>query len=55
MRSASGRTAYVEHPLHRRYQDVMAAIGHAFLAEEPLGNAYAGRVLGADNVPEVHL
>ncbi|MGH8962663.1 MAG: acyl-CoA dehydrogenase [Jatrophihabitantaceae bacterium] len=55
MRSASGRTAYVEHPLHRRYQDVIAAIGHAFLVEEPLGNAYAGRVLGADNVPEVHL
>lgn len=55
MRAASGRTAFVDHPLHRRYQDVMAAIGHAFLVEEPLGNAYAGRRLGAGNVPEVHL
>jgi 3-hydroxy-9,10-secoandrosta-1,3,5(10)-triene-9,17-dione monooxygenase len=55
MRTASGRTAYVDHPLHRRLQDVMAAIGHAFLVDEPLGGAYAGRRLGASNVPEVHL
>jgi 3-hydroxy-9,10-secoandrosta-1,3,5(10)-triene-9,17-dione monooxygenase len=55
MRTASGRTAYVDHPLHRGYQDVMAAIGHAFLVEEPLGNAFAGRKLGSDNIPEVHL
>ena len=55
MRASSGRTAYVEHPLHRRYQDVMAAVGHAFLVEEPLGNAWAGRRLGAGNLPEVHL
>jgi 3-hydroxy-9,10-secoandrosta-1,3,5(10)-triene-9,17-dione monooxygenase len=55
MRTASGRTAFVDHPLHHRYQDAMAAIGHAFLVDEPLGNAYAGRVLGAANLPEVHL
>ncbi|MGI5232201.1 acyl-CoA dehydrogenase family protein [Actinoallomurus sp. CA-142502] len=55
MRTASGRAAYVDHPLHRAYQDVMAAIGHAFLVEEPLGNAFAGRRLGSGNLPEVHL
>ena len=55
MRTASGRTAYVDHPLHRKFQDLMAAIGHAFLVDEPLGNAYAGRKLGATNIPEVHL
>jgi 3-hydroxy-9,10-secoandrosta-1,3,5(10)-triene-9,17-dione monooxygenase len=55
MRTASGRTAYTDHPLHRAYQDVMAAIGHAFLVDEPLGNAFAGRRLGSDNLPEVHL
>lgn len=55
MRTASGRTAYVDHPLHRRYQDVMAAMGHAFLVADPLGNAFAGRKLGSDKYPEVHL
>lgn len=55
MRTASGRTAFVDHPLHRRYQDAMAATGHAFLVDEPLGNAYVGRVLGSVNLPEVHL
>lgn len=55
MRTASGRTAFTDHPLHRRYQDLIAASGHAFLADEPLGNAYAGRVLGSANLPEVHL
>ncbi|HET7139772.1 MAG TPA: hypothetical protein VFI36_06370 [Arthrobacter sp.] len=55
MRSASGRTAYVEHPLHGKFQDVMAASGHAFLFSDPLGRAYAGRKLGSTKVPEVHL
>jgi 3-hydroxy-9,10-secoandrosta-1,3,5(10)-triene-9,17-dione monooxygenase len=55
MRTASGRTAYVDHPLHRRYQDVMAAMGHAFLVADPLGNAFAARKLGSDHYPEVHL
>lgn len=55
MRSASGRTAYVEHPLHGKFQDVMSASGHAFLFSDPLGRAYAGRKLGSTNVPAVHL
>lgn len=55
MRSASGRTAYVEHPLHGKFQDVMSASGHAFLFSDPLGRAYAGRKLGSTKVPAVHL
>ncbi|SEG66104.1 3-hydroxy-9,10-secoandrosta-1,3,5(10)-triene-9,17-dione monooxygenase [Thermomonospora echinospora] len=55
MRASSGRTAYTDHPLHRRYQDVTAAIGHAFLLADPLGQAFAALRLGASNVPAVHL
>ncbi|WP_166870734.1 acyl-CoA dehydrogenase [Salinibacterium sp. ZJ450] len=55
MRSASGRTAYLDHPLHGKFQDVMAASGHAFLASDALGRAYAGRVLGSSKLPAVHL
>lgn len=55
MRSASGRTAYTDHPLHGKFQDVMAASGHAFLFSDTLGRAYAGRKLGSTKVPEVHL
>ena len=55
MRSASGRTAFIEHPLHGKFQDVMAASGHAFLFSDPLGRAYAGRKLGSTKVPAVHL
>ncbi|MDX6739646.1 hypothetical protein [Actinocorallia sp. A-T 12471] len=55
MRASSGRTAYTDHPLHRRYQDVTAAIGHAFLLADPLGQAYAALRLGAADVPGVHL
>jgi 3-hydroxy-9,10-secoandrosta-1,3,5(10)-triene-9,17-dione monooxygenase len=55
MRSASGRTAFSDHPLHGKFQDVMAASGHAFLFADSLGRAFAGRRLGSDKVPEVHL
>jgi 3-hydroxy-9,10-secoandrosta-1,3,5(10)-triene-9,17-dione monooxygenase len=55
MRVSSGRTAFTGHPLHRRFQDVTAAIGHAFLLAGPLGQAYAAMRLGADNAPAVHL
>ncbi|RSN66953.1 acyl-CoA dehydrogenase [Actinomadura sp. WAC 06369] len=55
MRASSGRTAYTDHPLHRRFQDVTAAIGHAFLLADPLGRAHGALALGADDVPAVHL
>ncbi|MFC5753668.1 flavin-dependent monooxygenase [Actinomadura rugatobispora] len=55
MRASSGRTAYTDHPLHRRFQDVTAAIGHAFLLADPLGQAAGALALGAENSPAVHL
>lgn len=55
MRTASGRTAFTDHPLHGKFQDVMAASGHAFLFSDTLARAFAGRRLGSTNIPEVHL
>lgn len=55
MRSASGRSAFLDHPLQSKFQDVIAASSHAFLYDDPLGRAWAGRHLGAENVVEVHL
>lgn len=55
MRSASGRSAFLDHPLQSKFQDVVAASGHAFLYDDPLGRAWAGRHLGAENLVEVHL
>ncbi|GAA3733397.1 3-hydroxy-9,10-secoandrosta-1,3,5(10)-triene-9,17-dione monooxygenase [Spinactinospora alkalitolerans] len=55
LRVSSGRTAYLDHPLHQRYQDVMAAVGHAFLVADPLGQTYAAIHLGSQNHPMTHL
>jgi 3-hydroxy-9,10-secoandrosta-1,3,5(10)-triene-9,17-dione monooxygenase len=55
MRCASGRSAFLDHPLQGKFQDVLAASSHAFLYDDPLGRAWAGRHLGAENVVEVHL
>ncbi|MFC5753672.1 hypothetical protein [Actinomadura rugatobispora] len=46
-RISSGRVAYLDHPLHSRYQDIVAALGHAFLVPDAVGLAYAARELGA--------
>ncbi|MER5179137.1 flavin-dependent monooxygenase [Streptomyces sp. NPDC002896] len=53
-RNSSGRVAYLDHPLHRRYQDIVTALGHAFLVPDAVGLAYAARALGA-TPPEVQL
>jgi len=55
MRKASGRTAFVDHPLHQKFQDVMAASGHAFLYTDSLAKAIGGRRLHSDLLPAVHL
>ncbi|MER5179133.1 acyl-CoA dehydrogenase family protein [Streptomyces sp. NPDC002896] len=55
MRASSGRVAYLDHPLHRRFQDVTAAVGHAFLLADPLGQAFSALHLGAEDRPGVHL
>jgi 3-hydroxy-9,10-secoandrosta-1,3,5(10)-triene-9,17-dione monooxygenase len=52
-RAASGRTAFVEHPLHSRFQDVQTALGHAFVVADPLARSVGGSLLGADNLEMV--
>ncbi|KQW47398.1 acyl-CoA dehydrogenase [Nocardioides sp. Root1257] len=55
MRVSSGRSAFLDHPLQAKYQDVVSASSHAFLYADPLARAWAGRHLGSDNPVEVHL
>ena len=45
--AASGRVIFLDHPLQRRFQDVQAAMGHAFLVPDPLAKAVGGSLLGA--------
>lgn len=54
MRAASGRSIYLDHPLQARFQDVQAALGHAFLVPDPLAKAVGGNLLGSDK-PELVL
>ncbi|MEU5879822.1 hypothetical protein [Spirillospora sp. NPDC047279] len=54
MRVASGRTVFVDHPLHRLYQDVIAELGHAFLVSDACGQYYGAALLGS-SAPEVML
>ena len=35
-RAASGRSIFDDHPLQRRFQDVLGALGHAYLVPDPL-------------------
>jgi 3-hydroxy-9,10-secoandrosta-1,3,5(10)-triene-9,17-dione monooxygenase len=53
-RAASGRTAFVDHPLHARFQDLQTGLGHAFLVPDPLAKAVGGELLGTDK-PELVL
>jgi 3-hydroxy-9,10-secoandrosta-1,3,5(10)-triene-9,17-dione monooxygenase len=54
MRVASGRTVFVDHPLHRTYQDVIAELGHAFLVSDGVGQYYGAALLDS-SAPEVML
>ncbi|HTW13729.1 MAG TPA: acyl-CoA dehydrogenase [Nocardioides sp.] len=54
MRVASGRTVFVDHPLHRIYQDVAAELGHAFLVSDAVGQYYGASLLNS-SAPEVML
>jgi 3-hydroxy-9,10-secoandrosta-1,3,5(10)-triene-9,17-dione monooxygenase len=47
-RAASGRTAFVDHPLHTRFQDLQTGLGHAFLVPDPLATAVGGELLGTE-------
>jgi 3-hydroxy-9,10-secoandrosta-1,3,5(10)-triene-9,17-dione monooxygenase len=46
-RVSSGRTAFVDHPLHRLFQDVTTELGHAFLSSDAVGQYYGASKLGA--------
>ncbi len=54
MRAASGRSVFLDHPLQRRYQDIQAGLGHAFLGPDPLAKAVGGALLGTET-PELVL
>ncbi|MEV4673902.1 MULTISPECIES: acyl-CoA dehydrogenase family protein [Actinomadura] len=55
MRVSSGRSAFLDHPLQRKFQDAVAAGSHAFLFDDPLAKAWGGRHLGAEKLAAVHL
>jgi 3-hydroxy-9,10-secoandrosta-1,3,5(10)-triene-9,17-dione monooxygenase len=46
-RSASGRSIFLDHPLHARFQDLQAGVSHAYLVPDPLAKAVGGNLLGA--------
>jgi 3-hydroxy-9,10-secoandrosta-1,3,5(10)-triene-9,17-dione monooxygenase len=50
--SASGRSVFLKEPLQRRFQDVHAALAHAFLATDSVAKAVGGAMLGTSK-PEV--
>ncbi|MHB8381999.1 MAG: acyl-CoA dehydrogenase family protein [Candidatus Binataceae bacterium] len=52
-RTASGRSIFLDHPLQRRFQDVQAALGHAFLQADPLARAVGGTLLGTSKAEMV--
>lgn len=53
-RAASGRSIFLDHPLQRRFQDVQAALAHAYLVPDPLARAVGGTLLGTTK-PEMIL
>jgi 3-hydroxy-9,10-secoandrosta-1,3,5(10)-triene-9,17-dione monooxygenase len=54
MRAGSGRSIFLDHPLQRRFQDIQAGLGHAFLVPDPVARAVGGALLGTSS-PELVL
>jgi 3-hydroxy-9,10-secoandrosta-1,3,5(10)-triene-9,17-dione monooxygenase len=46
-RATSGRSIFMTDPLQRRFQDIQAALAHAYLTPDPLARAVGGMILGA--------
>jgi len=46
-RASTGRAVFVDHPLQQRFQDIEAAMAHAYLSPDPLAKAVGGYLLGA--------
>ncbi|HEY2663361.1 MAG TPA: acyl-CoA dehydrogenase family protein [Candidatus Binataceae bacterium] len=51
-RAATGRAVFSNHPLQQRFQDLQAAMAHAYMAPDPLARAVGGFLLGTSN-PEI--
>ncbi len=49
-RAATGRSIFLDHPLQRRFQDVQAALAHAYLVPDPMARAVGGMLLGATKI-----
>jgi 3-hydroxy-9,10-secoandrosta-1,3,5(10)-triene-9,17-dione monooxygenase len=53
-RAASGRAVFLDHPLQQQFQDIQAAMAHAYLSPDPLAKAVGGFLLGTSK-PEMVL
>jgi 3-hydroxy-9,10-secoandrosta-1,3,5(10)-triene-9,17-dione monooxygenase len=51
-RAATGRAVFSNHPLQQKFQDLQAAMAHAYMAPDPLARAVGGLLLGTSN-PEI--
>jgi 3-hydroxy-9,10-secoandrosta-1,3,5(10)-triene-9,17-dione monooxygenase len=45
-RASTGRAVFADHPLQQRFQDIQAAMAHAYLSADPLAKAVGGNLLG---------
>jgi len=45
-RASTGRAVFADHPLQQRFQDIQAAMAHAYLSPDPLAKALGGYLLG---------
>jgi len=52
-RAASGRSTFLSDPIQRRFQDLQAALAHAYLTPDPLARAVGGMILGATKLEMV--
>jgi 3-hydroxy-9,10-secoandrosta-1,3,5(10)-triene-9,17-dione monooxygenase len=46
-RASTGRAVFADHPLQQRFQDIQAAMAHAYLSPDALAKALGGYLLGA--------
>jgi 3-hydroxy-9,10-secoandrosta-1,3,5(10)-triene-9,17-dione monooxygenase len=52
--AATGRTVFLDHPLQQRFQDLQAAMAHAYLTPDQVARAVGGSLLGTSK-PEIIL
>jgi 3-hydroxy-9,10-secoandrosta-1,3,5(10)-triene-9,17-dione monooxygenase len=52
--AATGRTVFLDHPLQQRFQDLQAAMAHAYMTPDQVARAVGGSLLGTSK-PEIIL